>query len=55
MPQDASRRPQACYISLTPCIVPGPPSCVVDTAAALVRSDVVRVVYHAPLTRVRWY
>jgi len=31
-------------MSLAPCIAPGPPSYVVDTAAALVRSGVVRVV-----------
>jgi hypothetical protein len=44
-------------MSLAPYIAPGPSSCVVDTAAALVRSSVVRVVRAiAPLlARVRWY
>jgi hypothetical protein len=57
MPQDASRRPEACYMFLAPCSAPEPSSYVVDTTAALVRSGVVRVVRAmAPLlARVRWH
>ena len=38
-------------MSLAPYIAPGPPSCVVDTAAALVHPGVVRAVHAIGLCR----